>query len=84
MAAFEPQSPTSSDNDGRVVRFDNECVLIPEYTSQRGPRVVTRSYSLPLWKRRGAPASEPDAIHELSSSSPYEETHVVIRVPIPR
>jgi len=83
MAAFEPQSPASSDNDGRVVRFDNECVLIPEYSSQRGPRVVTRSYSLPLWKRRGAPTSETDAIHDLSSNSP-EETHVVIRVPIPR
>ncbi|KAL9715632.1 hypothetical protein Ac2012v2_000075 [Leucoagaricus gongylophorus] len=80
------RSTTSPGNDGRVVRFDNECVLIPEYSSQRIPRVVTKSYSLPLWKRRGvgaAAVSELDAIHDLSSSS-FEGTHVVIRIPIPK
>ncbi|KAJ6505554.1 hypothetical protein C8R45DRAFT_973101, partial [Mycena sanguinolenta] len=38
------------------VRFDAECILIPElgysYGTKR-PRMVTKSYSLPLWKRGG-------------------------------
>ncbi|KAF5355914.1 hypothetical protein D9756_004374 [Leucocoprinus leucothites] len=84
------ESSTSSENDGRMVRFDNECVLIPEYTSRKGPRVVTKSYSLPLWKRRGAAVSDSEGTDDPSSStsapllsSSPDETHVVLRVPIP-
>ncbi|KXN88571.1 hypothetical protein AN958_07090 [Leucoagaricus sp. SymC.cos] len=87
-------SSTESETDGRMVRFDTECVLIPDpsSSSRRGPRVITKSYSLPLWKRRpaagpSAGASDSESIDDPStapflSSSP-EETHVVLRVPIP-
>jgi len=67
----------------RVVRFDRECVLIPQAPKQKRGMVVTRSYTLPLWKRRGRqsdfePAEEPTGI----PPSP-ENTRVIIKVPIP-
>ncbi|KAJ7606019.1 hypothetical protein FB45DRAFT_941556 [Roridomyces roridus] len=35
------------------VRFDAECVLIPDApAAKHRPRLVTKSYSLPLWRRR--------------------------------
>ncbi|KAF9445604.1 hypothetical protein P691DRAFT_260279 [Macrolepiota fuliginosa MF-IS2] len=73
-------SPSTSDS--RIVRFDSECVLIPEYSSRRRPRMVTKSYSLPLWKRRSPSLPDEDAPAPPLSTSP-EDTHVVIRVPIP-
>ncbi|KAJ6505567.1 hypothetical protein C8R45DRAFT_973134 [Mycena sanguinolenta] len=43
------------------VRFDAECILIPElgysYGTKRS-RMVTKSYSLPLWKRGGRDGKE--------------------------
>ncbi|KAF7367743.1 hypothetical protein MSAN_00838200 [Mycena sanguinolenta] len=46
--------PTGKTTTVSRVRFDAECILIPElgysYSSKR-PRMVTKSYSLPLWKR---------------------------------
>jgi len=41
------------ESGNRVVRFDRECVLIPESPKSKKTMVVTRSYSLPLWKKRG-------------------------------
>ncbi|KAJ7232452.1 hypothetical protein B0H12DRAFT_1239649 [Mycena haematopus] len=54
------------------VRFDAECIVIPElgsYGSKR-PRMVTKSYSLPLWKKG---RDEDD-----------EQAHVVLKVALPR
>lgn len=77
---------------GRVVRFDNECVLIPD-ASQRPklPLVLTKSYSLPLWKKRGSQLSDSDVedaaaagTSNVRSPSPEESrARVVIKVPIP-
>ncbi|KAF5389376.1 hypothetical protein D9757_004264 [Collybiopsis confluens] len=54
--------------DSRVVRFDNECVLIPQL--RKRPMIVTRTYSLPLWKRSASDVSD-------DPSSP------VLRLPFP-
>lgn len=66
------------------VRFNDQCILIPKHPQRhRLPRMVTKSYSLPLWKRR------PSSSGGSSSSSPEtdtfvpEDSHVVLRVPIP-
>lgn len=72
-----PLSPTLS-TDERVVRFDNECVLIPEPT--RKPKMVTKSYTLPLWKKKGHNAS-PVSDAELDVN---EDIHLVLKVPVPR
>ncbi|KAG6817291.1 hypothetical protein H0H87_010633 [Tephrocybe sp. NHM501043] len=66
---------------GRVVRFDSECVLIPEPSKRSKPM---KTYSLPLWKKRSTDA-EVDAASSSSRSPPSPEvTHVVFKVPIPR
>jgi len=67
------------------VRFDDQCVLIPDSELPhrlRLPKMVTKSYSLPLWKRRssslgGLSSPETDVILP-------EASHIVLRVPIPR
>ncbi|KAF8060813.1 hypothetical protein FPV67DRAFT_1673651 [Lyophyllum atratum] len=74
-------SSTDVDGNSRVVRFDNECVLIP--APSKRPK-ISKTYSLPLWKKRSSDC-EPEATTSSSrvSLSP-EETHVVFKVPIPR
>ncbi|KAG6815151.1 hypothetical protein H0H93_010777 [Arthromyces matolae] len=72
---------------GRTVRFDDECVLIPEPSNKRSK--PTKMYTLPLWKKRTNDEVEPTVSSLLSSSSSRsqqspEETHVVVKVPIPR
>lgn len=79
----------------RVVRFDQECVLIPELNAkkQRSPIVMTKSYSLPLWKKKGAhqPMSDSEADSEETAQSPRgqqrspspQEERLIIKVPIP-
>ena len=64
------------------VHFDDNCVLIPDPVAQsRMPRLVKKSYSLPLWRRRSNPnISSDDGI----AASPPEEKGVVITVPVPR
>ncbi|KAG0693791.1 hypothetical protein DFH29DRAFT_963010 [Suillus ampliporus] len=64
------------------VRFDDQCVLIPKHSHRhRLPRMVTKSYSLPLWKRR-ASSSGGSASPETDAFVP-EDSHVILRVPIP-
>ncbi|KIJ60120.1 hypothetical protein HYDPIDRAFT_43522 [Hydnomerulius pinastri MD-312] len=73
----------SIDEHGSSVRFDTQCVVIPEPAPRpRMPRVVTKSYSLPLWKRRAASQTGSSGSVESESFSP-EENHVVLRVPLP-
>ncbi|KIM81822.1 hypothetical protein PILCRDRAFT_821178 [Piloderma croceum F 1598] len=77
-----PQSPSlgSTDGDERVVRFDNECVLIPESVlCSKRPKVFTKSYSLPLWKRKPAP----DTDVSYAESGTNEENQVVFKMPVP-
>lgn len=65
------------------VRFDDQCVLIPKHPHRhRLPRIVTKSYSLPLWKRRPSNAGGPSSSPETDAFVP-EDSHVILRVPIP-
>ncbi|KIK98112.1 hypothetical protein PAXRUDRAFT_824243 [Paxillus rubicundulus Ve08.2h10] len=71
------------DERASCVRFHTQCVVIPERAHRpRIPRVVTKSYSLPLWKRR-ASSSGFSSSTELQRDLPFEENHVVLRVPLP-
>ncbi|KAF9219042.1 hypothetical protein BS17DRAFT_790063 [Gyrodon lividus] len=64
------------------VRFDTQCVVIPEPAHRpRMPRVVTKSYSLPLWKRRTSSSGPSGSTEPEDPSS--EENHIVLRVPLP-
>lgn len=73
-----PPTADIESSNGRVVRFESECVLIPEITTK-----LSRSYSLPLWKKKLNQSS--DSVTELSlPASPSTDTHVVLKVPIPR
>ena len=85
----------------RAVRFEETCVLIPEATKpSRTPRLVTKSLSLPLWRKGafsiGSPPSTP-AAHDVvveedggpSSATGHaqayvEAEHVVMKIPVPR
>lgn len=69
-------------SSGRVVRFESECVLIPELKTTG----LSRSYSLPLWKKRpiSSDAEVESSLPQAASSSPDSDTHVVLKVPIPR
>ena len=79
----EPSSgPATSDvSSERVVRFDNECVLIPESPSikNKRPMILTKSYSLPLWKKRASTSNV-----ALSDTELDEDVQVVLKVPVPR
>ncbi|OJA12842.1 hypothetical protein AZE42_02425 [Rhizopogon vesiculosus] len=68
-AALEVRPHVDDDEHGQSlsVRFDDQCILIPELPNRhRLPKMVAKSYSLPLWKRRssslgGSPSLETDA-----------------------
>ncbi|KAH7884207.1 hypothetical protein F5I97DRAFT_1672343 [Phlebopus sp. FC_14] len=78
LASTTTTSPDVEPTDECGVRFDTQCVLIPEPSPRhRMPRVVTKSYSLPLWKRR---ATIPDEKPERITG---DENHVVLRLPLP-
>lgn len=69
------------DDHGSAVRFEPQCVVIPDPAHRsRRPRVVTKSYALPLWKRRTSPARPCPP-----EDAPLEEnqSHLVLRVPLP-
>ena len=62
------------------VRFDQDCVLIPDpIPSSRLPRLVTKSYSLPLWKRK---QREPSIVSDTEDDT--NDEHVVFKVSVPR
>ncbi|OSD05751.1 hypothetical protein PYCCODRAFT_1405602 [Trametes coccinea BRFM310] len=61
------------------VRFDQDCVLIPDpVPSSRLPRLVTKSYSLPLWKRKHR---DPPVVSD--SEEDLNDDHVVFKVSVP-
>ena len=79
LSSTSASSPNDSDEQPQTpkVRFDQECVLIPDPVPQsRMPRLVTKSYSLPLWRRKRDPSidSEDDLLDE----------QVVFKVSVPR
>ena len=93
MAAVLPNNPSfvslssthvsTQDSDtvhlSPKVRFEHECVVIPDPAPvSRLPRLVTKSYSLPLWKRK----REPSIVSE-SEDEPSDD-HVVFKVSVPR
>ncbi|EJF55941.1 hypothetical protein DICSQDRAFT_184092 [Dichomitus squalens LYAD-421 SS1] len=74
--------PSTVDSDSTLltpkVRFEHECVVIPDSAPvSRLPRLVTKSYSLPLWKRK----REPSIVSE-SEDEPSED-HVLFKVSVP-
>lgn len=82
-----PSSPfmlpgMSSADSSRVVRFSDECVLIPE-SPRAKRRMLTKSYSLPLWKRKPTQFSDSEADESPSTFNNVEETRVVLKVPLP-
>ncbi|KAI0651242.1 hypothetical protein C8Q79DRAFT_1114248 [Trametes meyenii] len=86
FASLTTASPSSSASDSDnapatpKVRFDQECVLIPDpLPASRLPRLVTKSYSLPLWRRKHR---EPSVLSD-SEDDPFED-HVVFKVFVPR
>ncbi|EPQ61241.1 hypothetical protein GLOTRDRAFT_119138 [Gloeophyllum trabeum ATCC 11539] len=79
-------SAASASEDGlvteRAVRFDQECVLIPEPASKsRRPRLVMKSYSLPLWNRKTSSGSSAVSDSDIESN---EEGPVLFRVTVPK
>ncbi|KAG2118217.1 uncharacterized protein F5147DRAFT_260836 [Suillus discolor] len=86
MNRHTPLDVCSQSNDEHCqlsVRFDDQCVLIPKHPHRhRLPRIVTKSYSLPLWKRRPSNSGGPSSSPETDAFVP-EDSHVVLRVPIP-
>ncbi|KAF9482370.1 hypothetical protein BDN70DRAFT_991168 [Pholiota conissans] len=96
MDSPSPSNEASCISPARIVRFDSECVLIPDLlptaSSSKLPLVLTKSYSLPLWKKaasRHTPTTTPidegstiDGSPRPRSPSP-EDARVVIKVPIP-
>ncbi|KAI5986349.1 hypothetical protein EDD15DRAFT_2373340 [Pisolithus albus] len=85
VAAVELTSTyTNSIEERGSVRFDSQCVVIPEPSPRsRRPRLVTKTYSVPLWKRRGSTSSssELDPNH---SECPEVDNHVVLKLSLPR
>ena len=83
---LSPRSPDSVVSP-RSVRFYDECVLIPDpQPRSRIPKIISKSYSLPLWKRKppsdnpvSAPESEPD-----SQQTSTDDDHSSFRVSLPR
>uniref|UniRef100_A0A0W0F2G7 Uncharacterized protein n=1 Tax=Moniliophthora roreri TaxID=221103 RepID=A0A0W0F2G7_MONRR len=65
--------PFSHPDPTRVVRFDSECVLIPECQRYKRSLMITKSYSLPLWKKK---AGERDEVQENPGA-------VVLKLPLP-
>lgn len=75
--SFAEESPICI---GQRVRFDVECILIPDPSPvYRMPRLVTKSYSVPLWRRR---TSEP-AVSD-SEVDVRDEEVIVLKVSVPR
>ncbi|KAG8220274.1 hypothetical protein J3R82DRAFT_2865 [Butyriboletus roseoflavus] len=72
------------DERGSAVRFEPQCVVIPDFAHRsRRPRVVTKSYALPLWKRRTSSADHSAYPPPEDASFEENQSHLVLRVPVP-
>lgn len=80
-----PGASSDAEGSSRVVRFDNECVLIPDRSKR--PKMLSKSYSLPLWKKKQSHASDSDTevvSPSLGATASSDDARVVLKVPIPR
>ncbi|EIW86019.1 hypothetical protein CONPUDRAFT_78584 [Coniophora puteana RWD-64-598 SS2] len=77
-AMLSSSIPTSSSTDERSVRFEDACVLIPDTTPSRsrGPRMVSRTYTLPRFKKRRSSSLD-------GPTSPEDEQRLQFRVALP-
>ncbi|KAH9836649.1 uncharacterized protein C8Q71DRAFT_52815 [Rhodofomes roseus] len=67
---------------GQRVRFEADCILIPDPSPvSRMPRLVTKSYAVPLWRKRNQ-SQEPSAISD-SETDVRDDEHVVFKVSVP-
>ncbi|KAJ7660897.1 hypothetical protein DFH06DRAFT_1400324, partial [Mycena polygramma] len=74
-----PTTTTPAPSSARV-RFDAECVLIPDLglgAGSKRPRMVTKSYSLPLWRKPG------HSSHQGGGEEEDAHAHVVLKVALP-
>ncbi|EKM49223.1 uncharacterized protein PHACADRAFT_265740 [Phanerochaete carnosa HHB-10118-sp] len=66
-----------------AVQFDDTCVVIPDPVVQsRMPRLIKKSYSLPLWRKRSNSNLPPTDTVEVAGS-PEDRPGVSITVPLP-
>lgn len=64
------------------VRFDADCVLIPDPSPvSRLPWLVTKSYAVPLWRKRSM--GQEYSLSE-SEADARDDEHVVLKVSVPR
>ena len=86
MAAVESPSASDTSYSASHVHFDNTCVLIPDPVAQsRMPRLVKKSYSLPIWKKRAISNPPPGVVETAPGpASPTEERGMVFTVSVPR
>lgn len=72
------------DEHGSAVRFETQCVVIPDPGhGSRRPRVVTKSYSLPLWKKRTSSAGPSTSARPEDASFEENQSHLELRVNVP-
>ncbi|KAJ7159652.1 hypothetical protein C8R46DRAFT_1287102 [Mycena filopes] len=86
-SAAIPSTTTENDTPtrGARVRFDASCVLIPSGSldgASKRPRMVTKSYSLPLWKKSSQKSSSHSRDREEDAERGHHE-HVVLKVALP-
>ncbi|KAK0491136.1 hypothetical protein IW261DRAFT_1413506 [Armillaria novae-zelandiae] len=68
----------------RSVRFDDECVLIPQCPPKKSGLLVIKSYILPWWKRKASPHNRGNGANESNSiSSPDGREHITLKLPLP-
>lgn len=66
------------------MRFESQCVVIPDSAHHsRRPRVVTKSYALPLWRRRPSFGGPPASDTPKDATCEENPSHLVLRVPLP-
>ena len=67
------------------VHFDDTCVLIPDPVQSRMPRLIKKSYSLPIWRKRSNSNPPADIVETTTAPAiTAEERGKVITVSVPR
>ncbi|KAK0206665.1 hypothetical protein DFS33DRAFT_1273081 [Desarmillaria ectypa] len=76
---------SSSSITERGVRFDDECVLIPQGPFKKPGFLVTKSYTiLPWWKRKASPHNRGNGTKENGNISlPDNKECITLKIPLP-
>lgn len=77
-----PGANSDAEGSSRMVRFDNECILIPDRSKR--PGMLSKSYSLPLWKKKHSHTSDSDTEVVSPTLGAADDARVMLKVPIPR